>query len=70
MKRRRVTSSSLRSVGYDESAKILEIESQNGRVYRYYDVPRDVYEELMNAESLGSYFVENIRDNFRYSREA
>ena len=70
MKRRRVTSSSLRSVGYDESAKILEIEFQNGRVYRYYDVPRDVYEELMNAESLGSYFVENIRDNFRYSREA
>lgn len=70
MKRQRVTSSSLRSVGYDESTETLEIEFHNGRVYRYYDVPREVYEELMSAESLGSYFVENIRDNFRYARAA
>ncbi len=70
MKRQPVISSNLRSVGYDDSSEILEIEFQSGGVYRYYGVPREVFEELLNASSKGRYFLANIRDTYRYARAA
>jgi len=57
-----VQSSNLASVGYDISTSVLEIEFRNGNVYQYYGVPAQVYEELMNAGSKGSYFHRNIRN--------
>jgi len=68
MERILVESSNLESVGYDEENEILEVEFKSGAVYRYYDVPPEVYEELMTADSHGSYFYWNIRDVFRYRR--
>ena len=70
MKRQPVISSSLRSVGYDAATETLEIEFRSGGVYRYYGVPREVYEALMKAPSLGSYFQAYIRDEYRYARAA
>lgn len=68
MKRERVDSSNLASVGYDEENEILEIEFNHGGVYQYFDVPKDEHEALMNADSLGSYFFYNIRDAYEYSK--
>jgi hypothetical protein len=62
MERKKVSSTSLASVGYDPSQKILEIEFNNGRVYLYQNVPEEIYEQLMSAESHGSYFNQHIRD--------
>jgi KTSC domain len=61
MKRIPVQSSNLRSVGYDPSSEILEIEFLHGGVYQYHDVPASVHEELMAASSHGSYFDEYIK---------
>jgi hypothetical protein len=61
-------SSNLASVGYDAENKILEIEFNHGGVYQYFDVPKDVYNELMEADSHGKYFVHNVKDNFEYKR--
>ena len=68
MKRETVDSSNLASVGYDEENEILEIEFKHGGVYQYFDVPKDKYEALMNADSLGSYLYHNIRDTYGYSK--
>ena len=68
MKREPVESSSLASVGYDTDNKILEIEFNHGGVYQYFDVPQDVYDELMSADSHGKYFVHNIKDEYEYDR--
>ncbi len=68
MKRKDVESSMLASVGYDEKTETLEVEFNNGGVYEYYEVEKEVYEKLLNAESLGSYFYHNIRDDYDYSR--
>ncbi|MCA9933042.1 MAG: KTSC domain-containing protein [Ardenticatenaceae bacterium] len=68
MKRTAVSSSNLASVGYDPESQILEIEFNSGRVYQYFDVPQDEYDGLMNADSHGRYFNQNIRDNYRYTR--
>jgi len=64
MERKAVESSNLASVGYDEHEEILEIEFQHGGVYQYFDVPKKVYEELMNADSHGIYFNVNIRNKY------
>jgi hypothetical protein len=68
MRRETVDSSNLASVGYDEANEILEIEFNHGGVYQYFDVPKEEYDALMNADSLGSYFFHNIRDVYDYSK--
>ena len=67
MKRQEVDSSNIDAVGYDETTQTLEIEFRNG-VYQYEDVPEDVYEDLMGADSIGSFFHECIRDVYPCSR--
>ena len=61
-----VTSSNLKSVGYDPSTKMLEIEFRDGALYRYDGVPPDVHCELMGAGSHGKYFHQHIRNVYSY----
>jgi hypothetical protein len=69
MNRDPVDSSMIASIGYDCDKNILEIEfKNNGRIFEYYDVPLDEYEQIMNVESKGKYFLANIKPYFRCSR--
>lgn len=61
MKREKVSSSNLASIGYDAANEILEVEFNHGGVYQYFDVPEDVCEELMNTDSHGIFFDKNIK---------
>jgi len=64
-----VSSTALRSVGYDKTNEVLEIEFQNGAIYRYFNVPQRTYDDLLAAESHGRFFVRHIRNaGFRYTR--
>jgi hypothetical protein len=60
-----VKSRILRSIGYDDSTKILEIEFQNGLVYQYTGVPPKVYADLMHSGEIGKYFSEKVRPKFQ-----
>ncbi len=64
MERKSVKSVILRSVGYDDSTKILEIEFHTGLVYQYSGVPAKVYADLMHSSGIGKYFSEKIRPRF------
>ena len=66
MKRQSVESSNLKSVGYDEFLLVLEIEFKSGAVYRYYGVPSEVHDELINAESVGKYFNANVKSKYNF----
>jgi hypothetical protein len=61
MDRESVSSSLLRSVGYDPDQQLLEVELQDGKIYQYTDIPEQTYRGLMEADSLGRYFNYNIR---------
>jgi hypothetical protein len=63
-----VTSSSLRSMGYDRATQTLEIEFQGGKTYRYLGVPPDVWRGLQQAESKGQFFQSFVRDQFDAER--
>jgi len=62
MNRLPVSSSNLRSVGYDSSTNTLEIEFNSGGIYQYRGVPPAVYERLMSASSHGKYFHAHIKN--------
>lgn len=68
MRRIPVSSSNLKSIGYDADTRILEIEFQTGAVYRYFQVPESEYKGLMSAVSHGKYFHANIRNRYRYEK--
>ena len=63
-----VSSTNLSRIRYDDSKNILEIEFEGGRVYQFFDVPKQVFEGLLNAESKGKFFREQIKGHYRYAR--
>lgn len=68
MKRVSVSSSNISSIGYDEESNTLEIEFNSGAVYQYFDVPLNIYEEIIAAGSKGQYFAQFIKGFFRYAK--
>ena len=65
VERSSVKSRILRSVGYHDSTKVLEIEFQTGLVYQYAGVPPKVFTDLMHSDEIGKYFSEKVRTQFR-----
>jgi len=69
MNRTPVESRNLASVGYEVETSTLEIEFHNGGIYQYFGVPENVYQELMNASSKGTYFDQNVKKaGYSYSK--
>ncbi len=65
LERHAVKSRILRSVGYDEPTKILEVEFQSGLVYQYSGVPPKVYKDLERSGEVGKYYSDKIRTQFQ-----
>jgi len=62
-----VQSSALERVSYDEAARTLcATFRETGRTYIYLDVPQELYDGLIFADSLGGYFNAYIRDHFLF----
>ena len=60
-------SSALLSVSYDEARHALRVTfRENGRTYVYEDVPQELYDALLFADSVGAFFNAHIRDCFAF----
>ena len=68
MERNAVSSSNIASVGYDSDSQTLEIEFNNGSIYQYFDVGQNVYNDLINAASVGGYLAAHIKGSYRFSK--
>lgn len=58
------SSSNLAGFGYDVPRQILALEFKGGRVYHYTDVPQNVYDGLIEADSKGAYAARHIVGKF------
>jgi hypothetical protein len=65
MERKPVQSCILRSVGYDDTTKNMEIEFHSGLIYQYSGVPTKVHDDLMNSSAVGKFFADKVRSRFR-----
>ena len=60
-----VTSSNVKSVGYDRDTSTLEVEFHSGSTYRYRPVEPDVYDDMIDpANSAGGVVAQLKRDPF------
>jgi KTSC domain len=58
----------LAATAYDPRRRRLYLRFRNGEVYRYFTFPAEQYQELLDADSHGHYFLGQIRDCFPYER--
>jgi hypothetical protein len=58
----------LDAAAYDAPRRRLYLRFHSGEVYRYYTFPAEHYQELLDAESHGRYFLGHIRNCFPYER--
>ena len=68
MQRQSVTSSNVRSVGYDADTLVLEVEFHSGGVYAYTGVPPSVYHGLISSASVGGYLAQHIKDRYPFRK--
>ena len=68
MERRKVNSSKIRSVGYDERSRVLEVEHSDGSIYQYSGVSHEVYRRMMAAPTIASFYHDRIEEEFRRQR--
>lgn len=68
MYRTPVTSSNIRSIGYDQILSILEVEFTSGDIYQYFDVPKNLYQQFLNTSSHGQFLNDIIRYDYRYQK--
>jgi hypothetical protein len=62
MKRDLVNSSTITSIGYSSGDSQLEVEFKTGNIYLYENVSQRTYNQLMNADSIGTAFNYLIRE--------
>ncbi len=68
MERYSVASSNIASIGYDAGPETLEVEFLTGAIYQYYNVPQNMYDQLMQAGSKGRFLNTYIKNAYAYSR--
>ncbi len=68
MERYSVASSNISSIGYDAGTETLEVEFLSGSIYQYYNVPQNIYDQLMQAGSKGRFLNTYIKNAYPYSR--
>ena len=64
MERKRISASTIHSVGYDAGQQALEIEFSSGSIIQYSGVSPEVHRRFMNSPSPGSFFRDQIDENF------
>jgi hypothetical protein len=68
VERKRVNSSKVRSVGYDEKTRTLEVEMSNGEVFQYGGVYPEVYRRFMAAPNPTTFFDDKIAEEYAAKR--
>ena len=51
---------------YDDETRELDITFTSGKMYRYFNVPLEIYAEFLDAGSKGKFFNDNIKGTFAF----
>lgn len=60
-----VSSRAIRSIGYDEATRTMEVIFRSGmKRYRFCGVPEQVFLAFLHSSSKGRYFHQHIKDRY------
>ncbi len=68
MQRNPVSSTNIRSIGYDSATAMLEVEFTSGDIYQYFNIPEALYKQFLSAPSKGQFLNDYIRFSYRYQK--
>jgi len=60
-----VDSSFCDRIGYDRRRRVLEVCMKNGSSYFYAEVPPEIVQDFLAAESKGRFFAQRIKGRYR-----
>ena len=63
-----VESSNIAGIAYIKEAEQLMVQFNSGSVYAYSDVPEQVYQDFLAADSKGKFFAQSIKDVYAYGK--
>ena len=61
---KKVDSSVIAKVSYKAEEDTLDVVFVNESLYRYFGVPKKVYDKFMESDSKGEFFNQNIKDRY------
>ena len=61
-------STSIAFIGYEAETLTLRIVFREGGAYDYHGVPEMVFQQLLNAQSKGKYYIRRIKGRFSQIR--
>lgn len=61
-----VESSSIEAIKYEKGLNTLVVLFKSGQLYRYNDISPTEFNDLLNADSVGSHFAKHIRNNKQF----
>ena len=59
-----VKSSNIAAIGHDPSTKTMAVQFKGSGIYHFRDVPAELFDKMLNSESVGKFFHSNIRGKF------
>ncbi|MBN2175656.1 MAG: KTSC domain-containing protein [Bacteroidales bacterium] len=65
VKRMRFSLGLIQNTGYFEDIECLEISLHDGTIYHFFDVPSEIYTDLLSSDDPDEYYRKNIRNKFK-----
>lgn len=62
MEMQKISSGRLRGIGYDEKARCLRLQFDNGELFEYDGITREMWIRFSSSASPWSYYCDNLRD--------
>jgi len=67
MEMKKVNAGNLRAIGYDDRARLLQVETTAG-TFQYSNISPEMYRRLSTSSSMWSYYRDNIEEEFTAKR--
>lgn len=60
-------SSQVKAYGYDPATSTLAVEFKSGGVYHYHEVPAELFTEMQESKSVGSFLHGKVKGGFKFT---
>jgi hypothetical protein len=65
MQHKAISSTNIKSIGYDQETRKLQVRFKSGGTYEYDGVTPEMHARFLNAPSPGGHFRDHILPNFK-----
>jgi hypothetical protein len=60
-------SANILKIAFDDKQETFDITFLDEKTYRYFDVPRELFDEAIKSPSIGAFINRNLKGAFRYA---